>query len=285
MVAEAESYPTDDPDEEQGREEVIEVPGAQCWIIAQGTAVGIDENGDLLTYGGSSRELRNDKTRLQAIAAAALGWWSKRRQTLTVEYSYLMAGARCGDYIAGVWDGTVYQDINTVVSSVSFDFRGQRTTIETGYGKLDFAAIGGRIETDLGTARAMAKELQRQGKEISEIKREVDGGTAAVGGGGAGGGGGTVYIAEIDSPATGGGYYNCHIQTLDATDWDSTTADQVDDTGDSVVVLNLSEIPVAGDPSSHLLSAGDKFLCWKKTDDEGTERYVGIAAVRYEDCT
>lgn len=83
------------------------------------------------------------------------------------------------------------------------------------------------------------------------------------------------YIAEVDSNATGGGYYNCHLQKLDATDWDSTTADQLDDTGDSVVVLNIAEIGA----SIWALKAGDSFPCWKFTDDEGTVRYIGYRAV------
>lgn len=88
-----------------------------------------------------------------------------------------------------------------------------------------------------------------------------------------GGGGGTgMYIAQVDSDATGGGYYNCHLQTLDATNWDTTTADQLDDTGDSLAVLNLCEIG----SSIHNLDAGDLIVCWQFTDDEGNSRYVGI---------
>lgn len=83
------------------------------------------------------------------------------------------------------------------------------------------------------------------------------------------------YIAEIDSNATGGGYYNCHLQSLDATDWDSTTADQLDDVGESVVVLNLAEIG----SSIWTLKAGDSFPCWKFTDDEGAVQYIGYRAV------
>ncbi|MCP4567645.1 MAG: hypothetical protein GY841_08705 [FCB group bacterium] len=89
-----------------------------------------------------------------------------------------------------------------------------------------------------------------------------------------------VNIAEVDSAATGGGYYDCHLQTLDATDWDSTTADQLDDKGDSVEVLNLAE--VGG--SSQELSAGDIILCWRFIDDEGIARYVGLCVLEYTEC-
>jgi len=84
---------------------------------------------------------------------------------------------------------------------------------------------------------------------------------------------GACYIAEVDSDATGGGYYNCHLQTLDATDWNTTTADQIDDTGGSVVVANMGEIG----GSAHALDAGDMLLCWQFTDDEGNSRYIGLS--------
>ena len=81
-----------------------------------------------------------------------------------------------------------------------------------------------------------------------------------------------MRIAEVDSDAAGGGYYNCHIQTLDATDWNTDTADQLDDTGDSVVVLNLAEVGA----DRHALAAGNHILCWKVPDDEGNIRLVGF---------
>jgi hypothetical protein len=82
---------------------------------------------------------------------------------------------------------------------------------------------------------------------------------------------GTIAIASVDSDATGGGYYNCHKQTLDATDWDTDT-NPFDDTGDSIVVLNLAE---AGS-SVHNLDAGDLIMYWSLTDDESNTRNVGV---------
>jgi len=86
-----------------------------------------------------------------------------------------------------------------------------------------------------------------------------------------------MLIAKVDSEAAGGGYYNCHLQTLDATDWNSDTADQLDDVGDSVVVLNLAELGV----DIHNLDAGDLIACWKFRDDEGTNRLVGVEVFVY----
>ena len=85
-------------------------------------------------------------------------------------------------------------------------------------------------------------------------------------------GGGGLSIAKVIDDADGGGYYNCYLQTLDATDWNSDTADQLDDTGDSILVLNLCEVGV----DVHNLDAGDLIVCWTMDDDEGNLRYVGI---------
>ncbi len=153
-------------------------------------------------------------------------------------------------------------------------------------------------------------------------------------GGGSSGSSSGMIIAEVDSNATGGGYYYCFKQKLDATDWDTTNADQLDKTGEPaaysatttyeagalvksggtyweskkssdddpnlgktpaegewwtasdlrVIVKNLAETPISGDTTSHELSAGDEIVCWSFTDDEGTTRLVGIAALRYTDC-
>jgi len=84
-----------------------------------------------------------------------------------------------------------------------------------------------------------------------------------------------TFIAEVDSAAAGGGYYNCHLQSIDADDWNTDTADQFDDVGDSVVIMNISEVGA----NRHELDAGNKIICWQFTDDEGNVRYCGLAAL------
>ncbi len=86
-------------------------------------------------------------------------------------------------------------------------------------------------------------------------------------------GGGKLFIARVVSDATGGGYYNCYLQTLDATDWDTnTTILQNPTTLTSVVVANLAEIG----SSVHNLDAGNFLICWQAKDDESNERYIGV---------
>ena len=91
---------------------------------------------------------------------------------------------------------------------------------------------------------------------------------------------GQMYIAKVSAAETGGGYYDCYLQTFDATDWNTTTAGQTDNTGSLVVVLNLAEIPITGATSDHNLSSGDYMICWKFTDDESNIRYIGFGVGR-----
>ena len=84
-----------------------------------------------------------------------------------------------------------------------------------------------------------------------------------------------MYIAEVDSDAAGGGYYNCYLQTLDATDWNTDT-DPLIDADSTSVVMNLAEVGA----DRHELDANDRLVCWKFTDDEGNTRLVGIPALR-----
>ncbi|OQA02122.1 MAG: hypothetical protein BWY71_00126 [Planctomycetes bacterium ADurb.Bin412] len=84
----------------------------------------------------------------------------------------------------------------------------------------------------------------------------------------------SLYIAKVVSDATGGGYYNCYLQTIDATYWKTNTLALANAEAEPVshVVLNLAEIG----SSVHNLDANDLIVCWKTIDNAGTSRYVGI---------
>jgi len=93
-------------------------------------------------------------------------------------------------------------------------------------------------------------------------------------------------IAQVASNSTGGGVYNCDFyQVLEAA-WDTATTSyltRVDVKADTIKVLNIHEIPIAGDTASHILSRGDYILCWPSADNAGNVIYVGFAALRYKD--
>ena len=94
----------------------------------------------------------------------------------------------------------------------------------------------------------------------------------------------TLFIASVVSNATGGGYYNCYLQELNAgADWNTDSKDILDNIGSTVVVLNLAE----HNSTTHNLSAGSFIVCWQETDvaESGSqgEVYIGspikVAAV------
>lgn len=121
---------------------VIDLPYAQLWYIAPETVVGINADGAKEVYGGDDNILRNDKELLESVAAAAIGWYGKRRQTLRVTVQFLTVGAKVGDLVRSVSAGpAVYDEVNTVVTQVVHDYINGTTTVVTNYKELDFAAI------------------------------------------------------------------------------------------------------------------------------------------------
>jgi hypothetical protein len=80
-----------------------------------------------------------------------------------------------------------------------------------------------------------------------------------------------MYIAKVDSEATGGGHYNCYLQKIDADDWDTDNDpfENIDD--ETVIVLNLPEKGT----DKHNLTADDLIMCFRVVDDDGNNRYVG----------
>lgn len=285
-----------------GRTLVIDLPYAKLWWIAPHTVVGIDAAGKKEVYGGSSNILRNDGELLEGVAAAALGWYGKRRQTLSVTVVYLTDAARVGDLIRSLTLPNIYQDINTVVTQVVHDYIAGRTTVVTNYAQLDFAEIPmghrdplGSSDAGMGPVRGGKAVIGGSGAgisvmgagslmdEVAALKEELGDlpSELAVTGGG---GGSVMRVAEVDSNATGGGYYNCKLQKLDADDWESNTGLFDDKADGAIVALN---IPEAGRTDSHHLNANDKMAVWRQRDDgdPGKMRWIGVEINYLERCT
>jgi|GEM_PF-5435087 len=86
--------------------------------------------------------------------------------------------------------------------------------------------------------------------------------------------GGSVpfYIAEVASNADGGGYYNCYMQSLSASLWNSDSDPFSNSATETVVVFNTAERGT----SAHLLKEGNAMVCWPVSDDQGSIRYIGV---------
>lgn len=154
------------------RQLVIDVPGCELWYVCPDTYVGVDANGALQTY-ACTNELRNDKAKLQAIAAAALGWYGKKRQVLTAKLSYLFLSAQPGTLITSVLNNKTRQQVNTILSEVNYDFESGSSGIMTAYAELDWAGMGVSFtHPDLGDSQALAKTIVQQSKRIQRLEQE-----------------------------------------------------------------------------------------------------------------
>lgn len=86
-----------------------------------------------------------------------------------------------------------------------------------------------------------------------------------------------LKIFEVQSSATGDDVYNCYEQKIDATDWTSTgEVDKlVDKDAEAVEVFNLLQNYMYASGVEQL-GLYDRIAAWQITDDEGTNRWVGI---------
>jgi hypothetical protein len=106
-----------------------------------GTVIGVDSSGSLqyTTYGGY---LRNDADFAADVARLAYEWYKTERQAIRFELNYISADFQAGDLVTGLYYGTLGQAVNTVISTVSFDFDSQQTSINTDLAEeLDFRAL------------------------------------------------------------------------------------------------------------------------------------------------
>ena len=113
---------------------VIDVPDAYMDWVVPGTVVAIHDG--QLVRSSSGGLVRNDFLRLQRIAMLASGWFAVDRQTATVTYKRFGFLGDIGDLITSI-NGTT---VNTVITSLQYDFVGQKTIIQTQHGELDFGA-------------------------------------------------------------------------------------------------------------------------------------------------
>lgn len=115
-------------------------------IIQSGTAIGVDKNGALITTaeGGS---LRDDEEFCQDVARMAYEWYKVERQAIRFEINHIDGQLRAGDLIVSVQYNELLpaSPVNTIISSVTYDFDSQQTSINTDLAEeLDFRALAAK---------------------------------------------------------------------------------------------------------------------------------------------
>lgn len=147
----------------------LDVQGAQVWYMIPGTVTGVT-NGALVRdpLGGI---LRDDSPTLRSIASLAMAWYGQRRSELRVPYKALVYMPAVGTYINYVTQGTRTIEVGTTVTSVTYDYRGQKSSFETGY--CDIELLAGIEFPGMSDIRAFTREVRRVRGEQERIGEHV----------------------------------------------------------------------------------------------------------------
>ncbi|QDU61227.1 hypothetical protein Pan216_20810 [Planctomycetes bacterium Pan216] len=128
---------------ETSRELVVEVPGAEYWVIAPWTVWDLDDDGSLLRTQATYRVIRNDLAKLEAYAVAWGAWYLIGRQAVQIPLMTLGLWCRMGAFlthISSIWGN---EPIRTIVTSrrLIYDVSADQpmAVIETGWGSIDYA--------------------------------------------------------------------------------------------------------------------------------------------------
>jgi len=116
----------------------VRVRDAHLWYVSPKTVTGVNSNGTLARHAGGT--VRDDKARLQLVAAMAVAWYGRRRQRLRYAVRELGPIARPGTFIEAVESVGWTEPISTVCTRMSWDFESGTSSLETDFWELDFAA-------------------------------------------------------------------------------------------------------------------------------------------------
>ena len=117
---------------------LIEVEDVEHWSIAPGTILDI-EDGQPTKHASPYTVLRDDTARLRLIADLAKVWYSVPRQSANITFNQMAFEMKPGTMIEGYFGRqSTYEDINTVISSVTHRFDSHLTMVKTQYMELDF---------------------------------------------------------------------------------------------------------------------------------------------------
>lgn len=122
---------------ENARLIIIEVPEAQIWYVTPDTVIDIAADGTLVTYAGSGF-IRDDREFLKKVYAAAVSYYSKQRNHVSINVSAVDAGLPLGTLIDNADLSGVGAE-GSAVTSVSWHFQKKQTTIiRTDFSELNF---------------------------------------------------------------------------------------------------------------------------------------------------
>ena len=125
------------------RQVEIRVPGAYLDWLMPGTRVAVshDDDGTTSFVNAEGGWLRDDRERLDNIAALAWEYYRQSQKLLQLTYRAIDGTLAVGTLITQLQEDGGTEDVNTVVTSWQVQLRNNITTIRTAFSELDFAGV------------------------------------------------------------------------------------------------------------------------------------------------
>ena len=117
----------------------IDLPDVQLWVAAPLTIIGVGVP-FFKRIDPKNLVIRDDTQRLRVIFEFVKQWYGTPRRSLRVRVRQLQAYER-GTLLLAVSAGGHQTQVNTVITSVAWDFVSQSTTIKTEHVELDFTRL------------------------------------------------------------------------------------------------------------------------------------------------
>lgn len=108
-------------------------------FLAKNTIVDLKSGDPVLA--STSALLRDDRPALRDIANIAFQWYRANRNSLTVEFRQLRNLFGLGQMITTIGAGSTISDVNTVISTLTFDLKTGTTTVHTHDQTLDVRSL------------------------------------------------------------------------------------------------------------------------------------------------
>lgn len=113
---------------------------ARLDYIAAGTVIGLEEDGKLLHQTGGVY-IRDDRTKMLALAKQAYVWYQRVRQAVVFSFAGYYPGFRAGDYLVEIGNEDDAEPVEAIISQIEHDFVRGVTTIHTDYAEIDFRRV------------------------------------------------------------------------------------------------------------------------------------------------
>lgn len=147
------AVPTTDTD--ALRELTVMVPKARLDYLTPGTIIGINNAGQTLTTTGGY--IQDDRTWLKDVARTAFEWYGQTRQAVSGTQHNLITSFEVGTLITFIGSLAGLVEVNSVITSLTFDLLGGSVSVQTQFGELDLA--GPQVEQPRKTASVKASAL------------------------------------------------------------------------------------------------------------------------------